>query len=473
MRLGFRFVGTLHRDALERALNGIVERHSAFRMAFLDNAAISGIEREQRLITFSRTGVFEPGVYSQFVMQQADLTIREYNLSAYEEAEQNEAFELLLKEEYLRHFQWWSPPLIRAILFKINNTEHVLILVIDHIICDGFSLSIIRRDLKALYRYFSGACSPPPESDGISFPEFVSWQNRTSIGSHFNHALNYWRDQWATFGSARLACEDFSFTLPHPKTVDFVFATEQLKLNTELSEGIRAFSRKRNVTPFMFFFAGFAFTLSQYTGKTQIGAWSHFANRIHARTRKTVGYFVNSHLLGVDLSQGQSSLELLEQVKTRVGQAIAHQEMPLPYLWRVLRCAPRYPDPMILMDFTQVAGTKQIGSDVDVTDLPLRHSSSPRLSALAVHVVDNGEQFTLFCKYTASRFRAAHIQELLGTLSLAASLIITDPKAELNKLISVPQTQVSKSSTNMGEFILLDSHQIPQLSPLGRNGNTL
>jgi hypothetical protein len=466
MRLGLRLRGRLDRATLQHALNELVMRHPAFRVLFLESAHISSEERERRLTAFGRTGIWEPGLYSQFVLQHVEAPVREFDLSASDAAAQSEALEVQIRQEYGRRFEYWKPPLIRASLFRLGEAEHVLILVIDHIVCDGFSLPVIKRDLKRLYAYFSGDSNALPEMPRLSFPEFVIWQNRAAACSYFDADVRYWRDRWAQFAGGRMAFHDFPFALPRSHTPNFVFAADQLRFTEADSEFIRAFARRSGVTLFIVFLAAFALALSKYTGKSAVAIWSHLANRTRPGAQDAVGYFINSHILGIDLSADVSGIELLDQARTVLHQALTHQEMPLPYLWRVLRCAPRFSDAMVLMDFmeTRRPVAPVMPGLIEIDDFPLRHSPSPRFSALGLYVVDEGNRFLVSAKYATARFPTEAIRELLQNLNTTVLRLAGEPEAKISRLRRAPGRQSSGAmSAVMDEFLLLDSTQIPSV----------
>ena len=76
----------------------------------------------------------------------------------------------IARAELARPFDLEAGPLLRATLLRLGAEEHVLLVVMHHIVCDGWSMGVFARELGALYE---GSPLPPLE---IQYADFASWQ---------------------------------------------------------------------------------------------------------------------------------------------------------------------------------------------------------------------------------------------------------------------------------------------------------
>ena len=213
------------------------------------------------------------------------------------------------------------------------------------------------------------------------------------------------------------------------------------------------------------FLAAYSVLLHHYTRKNPIAIWGHFANRERAEIQGALGYFSNTHLLGIDLSASLTGRDLLRQVKGVVLSSCANQA--LPHLWRVLRCHPRFPDANILLDYyTLTPPTPQESwNGLRVADVPLPNVSSPRWSSLGVYVIDNREDIWLRSQYSAARFPHAAVQHLLEDLRSVVLRLVAHPSATVSNFADIAERYSANPharNDRMGEFVVIGSKLIPE-----------
>ena len=124
-----RLTGVLDVAALEKTLNHLVARHEALRT------------------TFATTD----GVPMQVISESLAMALPVFDLSELDEAEKELELRRLLREETRRPFDFAQGPLIRALLVRLTEQEHVLLIAMHHIITDGWSVGIMHREFMALY----------------------------------------------------------------------------------------------------------------------------------------------------------------------------------------------------------------------------------------------------------------------------------------------------------------------------------
>lgn len=91
------------------------------------------------------------------------------------------------------YMQFAAPPAFRATLLKLNAREHFLLMTFSHVLTDGWSTRIVRRDIELLYGQFKLRRSLPPDLRRVSFPDFAYWQNQMGSSAYFHASVVFWR----------------------------------------------------------------------------------------------------------------------------------------------------------------------------------------------------------------------------------------------------------------------------------------
>ena len=311
--LAFWIEGALDAVALEQSLNAIIQRHEIWRAGF------------RRLSNGPNPS------FKQIIHANAALKISSINLENGSLAErENEALRMAI-EERARAFDYEAPPLLRASLLRVKDGKYLFMLVIHHLLSDGWSLNLLKKELKSFYSEFAeGVPACVPELP-IQYADFGHWQRKSFAEGAFAGMLAFWRKQWAEYESGFI----YTRELPFAKAASGEARHGASPVVIEFDDGvqeIRSFARKNQLTLFMLFIACVNIVLHFHTGKERMALWGRFANRVRKETENLIGWFANSHLIGVTLSPSISVLELLQRVRRAVLEANSNQELPSYFL---------------------------------------------------------------------------------------------------------------------------------------------
>jgi alpha-ketoglutarate-dependent taurine dioxygenase len=219
-------------------------------------------------------------------------------------------------------------PLLRILLIHLNEEEHVLALVMHHIVSDAWSLGVLGREFAALYEAItSGKESPLPELK-IQYADFAHWQRQWMQGEVLEKQLSYWRERLA--GAPPLL--RLPTDRPRPAVQSFAGAAHHFTLAEDLTAAVRSLSRRQRVTPFMTLLAAFKTFLYRYSGESDVVVGADIANRNRKETEDLIGFFINMLVLRTDLSGNPTFLELIERTAEATSSAYAHQDLPLERL---------------------------------------------------------------------------------------------------------------------------------------------
>ncbi len=217
-----------------------------------------------------------------------------------------------------------SAGLFRAGLWRLGQTEHLLLLNLHHIVSDGWSLGVLLREIATLYGAFAaGGPSPLPELP-VQYADFAIWQRSWLQGEVLDEHLDYWRRQLAGVPPVLALPLD----RPRPPVQTFPGATRPLQLERGLSDAVGELCRSRGVTPFMVLLAAWTALLGRHAGQDDVPVGTPVAGRGRRETEGLIGFFVNTLVLRGDLAGNPSFAELLDRVRRTSLDAFAHQDLP-------------------------------------------------------------------------------------------------------------------------------------------------
>ena len=203
----------------------------------------------------------------------------------------------LIGEESERPFDLKRGPVVRTNLLRLNASEHVILYALHHIASDGWSMRVLNREMGMLYEAFSqGAASPLPEL-AVQYADYAVWQRQWLQGEVLDKRLAYWKERLEGLSALELPTD-----YARPAVPTFRGGRRELRLNQELSRGLKELSQGEGVTLFMTLLAGYQVLLSRYSGQEDMVVGVPIANRTRGETEGLIGFFVNTLVMRTDLS---------------------------------------------------------------------------------------------------------------------------------------------------------------------------
>ncbi|GAB3466558.1 non-ribosomal peptide synthetase [Azotobacter salinestris] len=306
-----RLKGQLDVQALRASFAALVARHEALRTLFRVDAG---------------------GVAEQLVREGAEVGIETIELDGGDAGER----EVRLRETARRlcdtPFDLSGGPLLRVGLIRVAADEHVLVVVMHHIVSDEWSLKIIVDEFVAHYRACLRGEAPQLPALAVQYADYAVWQRNWLEAGERERQLEYWK--------AQLGDEHPALQLPadHPRRADgrYRAARHGFVLPPALVQGLHQRARAEGATLFMVLLAGFQVLLHRYTGQTDIRVGVPIANRHRVETEGLVGVFVNTQVLRNRMHGRMSLDEVLAQTREAALGAQAHQDLPFEQLVEAL-----------------------------------------------------------------------------------------------------------------------------------------
>ncbi|ACC81023.1 non-ribosomal peptide synthetase [Nostoc punctiforme] len=408
--------GLLNISALEKAIAEIVQRHEVLRTSF-------------SIVDESPIQVIHP--HPQLTMQVLDW--RQLT-----QADQLSKAQQLAAEELQKPFDLSNPPLLRVKLLQLADQTHLLLLVIHHIVCDGWSMDIFRRELFSLYTAFcAGEVSPLPELS-LQYADFAHWQRQWLQGEVLQTQLNYWQKQLAAVPPLLELPTD----KPRPSVQSFKGRSEFLELNQDLTQKLKRLSQESGTTLFMTMLAAFTLLLSRYSGQQDIVVGSAIANRNRRETEPLIGFFVNTLALRTNLQGNPSFLELLERVKQVTLDAYDHQDLPFEKLVDELgleRSLSHHP--LFQVAFGLQSGTPEKLEIPGSTLTRFKWENTTTLFDLSLIFRETPQGLTGEWEYATDLFEAKTIQRMVGHFEVLLKGIVDNPQQSINNLPLIAESE--------------------------------
>ncbi len=309
---GLRLRGALDIEALRAAFQALLARHESLRTVF-------------------RAG--EDGLAEQVVQPSLALEIPVIDLSDAPEPLRAELVEEAARAANQKPFDLLRGPLLRVSVIRESEFAHVLVVVMHHIVSDGWSMQILVDEFVAQYRAISQGEAVELPSLPVQYADYAAWQRQWLDAGERERQLAYWRSQ--------LGMEQPVLQLPsdHPRKAEggYRAAGHVVELPAALAQGLRRQMQARGATPFMLLLAGFQALLHRYTGQEDIRVGVPVANRNRTETEGVIGFFVNTQVLRSPVHGRMGLARLLAQARETALGAQAHQDLPFEQLVEALQ----------------------------------------------------------------------------------------------------------------------------------------
>jgi amino acid adenylation domain-containing protein len=425
----YRLTGRLNITALEQALNEVVRRHEILRTSFIAKMSSKTDKRPKYL-----------GRPVQQVASSLTVILPVTDLSHLGEGERETESLRIVTDEFYKPFSYSSSSLLRVFLVRLSEREHVLGIVIHHLICDGWSLGVLLKEFFTLYEsYSAGQHSPLPELP-IQFADFAHSQREWLRGDVLQTMASYWKERLTNI---QLFPEiNLPFARPEPASPDYqrMVESQSVTLPATSYQALEDLSRQHRVTLFMLLLAALNTLLYRYTGKEHVGVFSPIANRSWPETHALIGWFATGHVLTSDFSANPRFSELLGQVREVVLDAYAHQDIPASLLMRLL--LPHFENtklvqrnfevPFVFFDLRIQKQSSLCLPGVDV--MPLQIPSSSADAGLSVIILEQAEEMKISIKYSADRFETAGVTQMLADFQNLLADIVANPEERVSVL---------------------------------------
>ncbi|SDD36712.1 non-ribosomal peptide synthetase [Actinokineospora iranica] len=392
--------GRLDVDALRQALADVAHRHEALRTVIRQD---------------------EDGPYQAVLDQTPELTVVD---TADPDADLARA---------ARHaFDLAAGPPVRAWLFRRGETEHVLLLLLHHIVGDAWSRGPLGRDLTTAYTARRAGEGPQWAPLPVRYADYALWQ-RDALGadddpeSPLAAQLAYWTEELADLPEELALPTD----RPRPPQASYRGRRTPIAVPPALLDGIAALARDAGASPFMVVQAAIAALLHRLGAGADIPLGAPVAGRTDDALDDLVGVFVNTLVLRADVTGDPTFRELVARVRATDLAAYANQDVPFERLVDRLnpeRSLARHPLFQVALTYNNIAtaapaAPEPAGLAVTGRALPVEHAKFD----LSFEFTERPGALTVELEYAEDLFDAETARTLARRLVRVLEAVVAAP----------------------------------------------
>jgi amino acid adenylation domain-containing protein len=398
--------GSVSPVAVEEALTQIAARHSALRTRFVvkDDSPYQIIDDDPKkaidFATIDLRSQNSPPILSQKLNQNIWVP---FNLA--------------------------TGPLVRVRLLLQRNEENVLLLVMHHIISDGWSINIFTKEFGLFYQ--AAQSGKPVELPPVyQYVDYSIAQRARLEGESLEGLLSYWRRQLEDTP----AVLELPLDRPRPARQSFRGTLHSFTVPRSSVEAVKTLCKECGVVPFMAFLSAFKVLLFRYTRQPRITVGTPIANRTRAEFESVIGFFTNTLVLSSSLAPEMTFRQLLAQVRETTLGAYEHQELPFEKLvseLRVERSLSHNPLFQVMFTFqnlpTETARPAALPSTTNPVTLEVTQSKFDLTLAMA----ESDDETPAVFEYASDLFDAATIERMAGHFLNILNFIVQHPDEQL------------------------------------------
>jgi len=407
--IAFHIQGHLNIKALEQSLNEIIKRHEVWRTNF-------------RLVN---------GEPIQEISPQSTWDVSIINLEHLSGKDWEAEVKQFAAESAKKPFNLAKGLLVRATLLRLSEEEHVLLVIMHHIITDGWSEGVFLRELSTLYAAFSKNQPSPLPKLPIQYVDFAVWQRDRLKGEFLATQLNYWKQQL----QGELPVLQLPTDRPRPNLTTFTGAKQYFTFSASLTNALKQLSQREDATLFMSLLAAFNILLYRHTDQEDILIGSPIANRNRAELEGMLGLFVNTLVLRNNLSGNPSFRKLLHRVREVTLDAYGHQDLPFEMLVEELqpeRDLRRNPLYEIMFVLQNTPGSVEEASGLTLRTLEF-DSGTAQLD-IFLSMSESEEGLTGCLEYNTDIFDSTTITQFINNFQTLLENIVANPEQHLSEL---------------------------------------
>ncbi|MFI0776430.1 non-ribosomal peptide synthase/polyketide synthase [Streptomyces sp. NPDC021212] len=406
---GLRLSGPLDTGALRRALATLAARHDALRTTF---------------VTVDGHGVQRIAEHGTVPLDHADLGGRPA-------AERDAAVDRLLTDELNRPYDLAEGPLTRALLIRLADDDHVLLLAQHHIVTDGWSVGLLIRELTALYEAEVTGTEAGLPDPALQYPDFAVWETNCPAPPGQDTDLKYWRDRLAGMQTLELPTDR-----PRPPVRTTTGAVHRRELPADLVAALGRLGRERNTTLFTLLASSVAVLFSRYSGQRDVAFGTVTSGRHRKELESVAGFFVNTLVLRADVDGDSTVEQFVDTMRETVLDAFSHDQLPFERVVEELapkRDASRNPlvQALVVQQGAMVPAREAGGVTIAEHSLP---RPAARFDLVLEFLPRDDGSLGLTVEYNSDLFDARTMEQMAGHLHRLLTRMVADPVTPLAEL---------------------------------------
>ena len=399
-----RLTGPLRIDLIEQALTVIVERHETLRTVFkLQGEAPVQLVRPPFAFTLDR------------------------HTLPYSPVDEREVRKWIVEQACKRMDIEEGPP-IRGDILCVGPEDHVLCIVVHHLVADGWSVGVLVRELNVIHAALEGRAPSPLPPLPLQYGDYAHWQ-RQNFDEAKSPVVAYWREQLA-------GPLEYIEWPPNPTGASAgprQGAQYPIHIDSETVAQLSSAGRSRGTSLFMKLLALFNLLLQRYTGASDIIVGATSANRNRLELEPLIGFFISTLPLRIRIDGVDTFTELLGRVRRVVLDAQTNQDIPFEVIRAITghgQGKPPIPQVLFLM---QTMDIPQLSLS-NVHAQMLNVDTGKALTDLTLELYETGDGLAGWFEYSACLFSRETVARLVVLFQQLVKSVAVNPDMALEAL---------------------------------------
>jgi amino acid adenylation domain-containing protein/FkbM family methyltransferase len=299
------------KDVLKR----IIERHESFRTAFIK---------------------IDESPY-QVVCEETKIPFECVDISMMKPALKEQEKDRLYREMVSVRFDLSRAPLLRTQLVKLEPGYYLFMFNVHHIISDGWSSQMLKKEFMSLYQGYRAGKEIELEPLTLQYKDFALWHNRMMAGPEGKESHRFWEE--------KLADNVPILRLPADREIpaeDNAGAAYQCIIGEDSKNRLKKLAETHQTSLFNVMLSIYVLFLSGICDQQDISCSIIAAGREHPSLDHIMGFFVNSIIFQIRVDERQPFEEFLKRVKSDFKAVFRHQSHPLEQVFQHLK--KKYPE---------------------------------------------------------------------------------------------------------------------------------
>jgi amino acid adenylation domain-containing protein len=411
------------KETFNKAIQLLLERHSSLRTTFVTE---NGIPKQK---------------------------IHETNTISYKTEIYQDNAETVKNDVYNTRFELASWPLFRIAIVEETNE---LVFAIHHIIADGWSLEVFKRDLIEIYQSLRSASEINLPTLAIDYKDYATWEHNYLASEAVESSKNYWKN--------KLQSPLAKFQLPYDIEVKNSAAQNSgsyynILLKGEIKEQLEKFSSKHQLRLLSILMGSFKILLQRLTNEKDLLIGIPMSVRSQAELAHQIGVYLNTVLIRNQVKTAQTGLEFLQEVNTSLIEAMEHQLYPYEKVVEQLDAARNQHN-----EFTSVFFNLLNYDDSNTANFEASEANAGKLETavkfdLECYVKEYADAVSISCVYRDAVFHEETIAHWMCTFAKIVAHVINNTETKIAEIpvFSEPIYQIAKQPKTTSELSIESS----------------
>jgi amino acid adenylation domain-containing protein len=402
------FKGSLDINALEKAIETVIKRHESLRSVF------------------SSDGVFIS------IFENIDVNITHQDVSTYPALEKETILDNYLKKEVETIFDFVNGPLIKFGIIKLSDLDYQFVTTTHHIICDGWSMSILLQEISSFYSAYTLNINPLIEAP-INFSNYADELHTLMESNEYKKTVDFWVNLY----EQPIPIVDLPTDYIRPSLRTYKSNRINFQLNKTLIDNIKLTSSKSGSSFVSTLISAFEILLYQLTGQTNLALGLPTSGQSSTGMTQLVGHCVNLLPLRTNINPNISFLEYLKLRKNQIFDAYEHDKISFGHLLQKLpiaRDASRIPLVPVVINFE--SNPEEGISFEGLTSTLKNNTKLCETFEIFLNTVISKDSVRLEWSYKTDLFNASTIENMMVSFEDLLESFVSNPSNTISNILN-------------------------------------